>query len=824
MQIFGDCAKCSLPKEKRVGGHGCRDHPDIMIVGEAPGAEEVAQGQPFVGRAGKLLRSTLTALHVDTSRVYFTNACCCRPPMNRTPKASDVAACKRRLISEIEEIKPKVIVALGNTALSAFLGGGAGITKRRGMYNLLEFPSGMEVGIIPTLHPAGVLRMPDGFRDMADDLALAVEVVNGAAGVIEPPYDSFVLINEGQGLEYLIRELSKGEPVAIDLETTSLDPRQGDILSISFSWADLTMVVDWYHLSLEDKSALGSAMEGCEGIFHNGQFDVHWLWQNGVGVDIIADTMLASYLLDERKGAHGLKRLATKHFRAPEYDSEVRPTMADGRKAALSLTAEDWESDPELRQRVMRYNGADSYYTFALWKKFLPEMREEDVVWVHDSILIPAVRHFIRFEMDGMLVDTDYLQEVGEKWMKEILDLEHQMREFPGAEEVNLRSSKQVQAFLFDTLGLRMMPAEVDGTVSMETALEETSQVQDEDAQEFWHTTQFKRGTKARSTNTWMLYFLAQQHKFPRLMVRHRILSKQYGAYHDGYIKLMDEENRIRPRYRLHGTRTGRLSSTDPNIHAMPRRKEIKRIFMAEPGFTIIAPDYSQAEIRMVAHLAGDENLIAAIKGQDIHYEISKKLFGMTDAQMKALPDEERTIKRRAAKTIAFGIIYGRSPQSIAPQMGVTKEVAEDYVQSFYKMMPKVREWIARQHALVLREKEVSTIFGRKRRFPLVLDKRHASEIRRQAVNFPVQSAVSDMCLLGNMRIIHRLDDEGIECRVWPHVHDGFYFQVPDKSVERAIEIAKEELHSLPFETDVPFAVEIQSGKNWGKLEVAYEG
>jgi DNA polymerase-1 len=408
--------------------------------------------------------------------------------------------------------------------------------------------------------------------------------------------------------------------------------------------------------------------------------------------------------------------------------------------------------------------------------------------------------------------------------MTEILSLEEKLRLYPGAETLNLRSSKQVQEFLFDTLGLETMPCDSEGSVSMETALEETSQVQDEDVQEFWRTSQFKRGTKARSTGTYMLFWLAQQHEFPRLMVRHRILSKQYGAYHDGYVRLMDETNRIRPRYRLHGTRTGRLSSTDPNIHGMPRRKQIKRIFVADPGMTLIAPDYSQAEIRMVAHLADDDSLIAALDGQDIHYEISKRLFGMTDAQMKALSDEERSIKRRAAKTIAFGIIYGRSPSSIAPQMGVTKETAEEYVQAFYRMMPKVREWIARQHALVMREKEVATIFGRKRRFPLVLDKRHAAEIKRQSVNFPVQSAVSDMCLMANMRIISRLDAEGIKCKVWPHVHDGFYIQIEDKKVKRAIEISVEELHALPFETRVPFAVEIQAGKTWGDLKVVYEG
>jgi len=826
MQTFGDCSKCSLPKEKRVAGYGCRDSPQLMIVGEAPGAEEVAQGRPFVGRAGKLLREILTALHVDTSQIWYTNACCCRPPMNRTPKASDVAACKRRLISEIDEIQPRLVIALGNTAMSALLGGGAGITRRHGMYEDVETPNGFIVGVIPTLHPAGILRMPDGFRDLADDLSFAIAVSKGEQEpVVQPPYDDFTIVNTTETLHQLLDRLAESEEVAIDLETTGLDPRVGDILSCAFTFGDLeTFVIDWFELSPKTRKILCAEMNDCKGVYHNGQFDVQWLWEKGAAVGIVADTMLAHYCLDERKGGHGLKRLATAYFQAPEYDAEVRATLEDGRKAPLALSSHDWATDGGLCERVMRYNGADSYYTMRLWQRLRTEMNEDDVTWVHDAILIPAVRHFIRLEMDGMLVDTDYLQQVGEEWMTEILSLEDKLRRYPGAETLNLRSSKQVQEFLFDTLGLETMPCDAEGGVSMETALEMTSGVQDEDAQEFWRTSQFKRGTKARSTGTYMLFWLAQQHEFPRLMVRHRILSKQYGAYHDGYVRLMDETNRIRPRYRLHGTRTGRLSSTDPNIHGMPRRKQIKRIFMADPGMTLIAPDYSQAEIRMVAHLADDDSLIAALKGQDIHYEISKKLFGMTDAQMKALSEEERSIKRRAAKTIAFGIIYGRSPPSIAPQMGVTKEVAEQYVQSFYRMMPKVREWIARQHALVIKQKEVSTIFGRKRRFPLVLDKRHAAEIRRQAVNFPVQSAVSDMCLMANMRIIARLDSEGIVCKVWPHVHDGFYFQVEDKSVDRAIKISVEELHDLPFETRVPFAVEIQAGKNWGELKVVYEG
>jgi DNA polymerase-1 len=829
METSGDCKSCTLSHDRYVGGHGCADRPDIMAVGEAPGYEEVAQGMPFVGRSGKLLRETLTALGVDTSRVYYTNACCCRPPMNRTPKAVDIEACHGRLMSEIEAVRPSIIVALGNTALSSLLGGMTVITKRRGMYEEIELPGGARVGVIASLHPAGILRDPEGFKDLADDLDLAYRLTqDGSAPVIEPPYDSFIMVDSGKAFGGLLNRLAvekrHGRLVAIDLETEGLDPRRGEILSASFTFENLdTMVIDWYSTTLKQREALAVIAEGMRAVFHNGQFDLQWLWENGIPIDIAFDTMLASYCLDERRGAHGLKRLATKYFRAPDYAAVVRSTE-DGRKAPLALNADDWSEDPEFRRRVMLYNGADSYYTMCLYQVLGPEMREDDVIWVHDSILIPAVRHFVRFEMDGMLVDTKYLEGLGQGWLDEIMAVEAELRKFPGAEELNLRSSRQVNVFLFDTLGLQTMPCDASGIVANETILAETSLVEDEEAQEFWRTQNVKSGTKARSTGTYMLYWLAQQHEFPRLMVRHRLLSKQYGAYHDGYLAIMDDQHRIRPRYRLHGTRTGRLSSTDPNIHGMPRRKAIKKIFRADPGFTLIAADYSQAEIRMVAHLAEDDSLIQSLGETDIHRAISKKLFSLTDEQLDAMPEEERSIKRRAAKTIAFGMIYGRSPQSIAPQLGVSVREAEGYIREFYKMMPGVKTWIARQHALVMRQREVSTIFGRKRRFPLVIDKHHAAEIMRQAVNFPVQSAVSDMTLMAYMRIVDRLDETGVPVRLWPHVHDGFYFQVASKHKSAAIRITEEEMHRVPFDTRVPFSVEIMAGPNWGELQKVYEG
>lgn len=830
MTECGDCGRCTLDHDKLVPPSGCAVRPDIAFVGEAPGSEELERGEPFVGRAGRLLREVISGLGADTSRVYYTNACLCRPPGNRTPKIGDVHACHTRLMEELEAARPRVIVALGNTALASLLGGATGITKRRGIYAEIDVCDA-RIGVVPTLHPAGILRAPDGFRDLVNDVALAYRISAGEIEpVVEPPYDDFVMVRDRPSLGALIRRLGKGDEVSIDLETEGLNPAEGSILSMAFAWGenpepDEVMVLDWVWCSKRGRSlAAVAAMAGCAGVFHNCQFDLGWLWGNGIPVNLVFDTMLAHYCVDERRGSHGLKKLATAAFAAPEYDAELRRTDEDGRKLPLELTVEQWLEDPDFRDRVMRYNGADAYYTHKLKFLLRDAMEEDGVTAVHDRILLPAARHFVRFERDGMLVDADYLEEIGGKWMAEILELEGRLKAFPGAEGLNLRSSKQVADFIYGTLGLRAMAHDSEGIVANDTILAETSAVDDEEAQEYWRTQNVKRGTKARSTGTYMLWWLAQQHEFPRMLVRHRLLTKQYGAYHDGYVRLMDASGRIRPRYRLHGTRTGRLSSTDPNIHGMPRRKEIKRIFVADPGYRIISADYGQAEVRMVAHLAGDKSLIRALGEKDIHRAISKKLFHLTDAEVDAMPSEEREIKRRAAKTITFGMIYGRGPPSIAPQLGVTVREAEGYVREFFAEMPGVRTWIARQHALVMREREVTTIFGRKRRFPLIIDRRHASEIMRQAVNFPVQSAVSDMTLLAYMDVVGELDRRGVGVLLWPHVHDGFYFQVPTGDVQEAVVATIRLMHAVPFDTEVPFTVEIQTGPNWGDLEKVYDG
>ncbi len=780
-----------------------------------PTTEDERKGRILAGTDGAMIRNVMTSLGLDLGiDVAYTSVFedrKCGPK----PKIDLIREVAPDLVHKIEHTGPVVVLTLGNVATTALQGHGGEIGKRRGRCTELG-----DSVILPTRNPGDIIKSPDGFPDLVTDIEKAIRIVGGAEHTIQPPYDDYHIVDSGETFIEFLHEISDAEdlPISIDIETTGLDPWKGSILSLGISWRrEEAYVIDcvWLNSMPERyRAALDDVIAFRECIMHNAQFDALWLRNREFTINLLFDTMLAHYTLDGRQDGHSLKRLAADRYDAPAYEEGLA-------REAFSL--EEW-GEEEYRKQVMLYNGADADYTLRLYQDLKKEMKEDGVAQIHDDILIPATTHFIRLRENGMLVDKEYLNGLGEKWEAEIIALEAKLRQFPGAEEMNLRSTKQVKDYLYDTLDLTPMGGKKNSSVSAKLVSKSIMGVQDEEAQEFWRTSNVQKDLKSSSTGTYMLYWLAQQHEFPRLLVTHRILSKLKGAYCDGYLDIMDEHDRIRPQYKLHGTRTGRISSNKPNIHGMPRRKEIKRIFMADPGHVIISADYSQAEIRMVAHLAGDETLIAALGAQDIHREISKQMFNLSDEQLDAMPNEERTIKRRAAKTIAFGLIYGRSANSIAPQLDISIAEAKDYMEKFFSMMPKVSKWLARQKATAKMDHEVSSLYGRKRRFPIIASKSHLAEIQRQAGNMPVQSSVSDMTLLANMRIIADLEERGVTCRIWPHVHDGFYFQVPEEHEAIAIEVTKDQMHDVGFETDVEFKCEIEIGSNWGELKTVYEG
>ncbi len=789
-------------------------NPKVLFVGGVPSKTDLGKDKILSGTDGALLRNVLSAKGFDLMRDVGYTSVFTSLGAGPKPKIDDIRAVSPRLFKRIKALAPMVVVTLGNVATTALLGHGGEIGKRRGFCE-----EAFDTIILPSRHPGDIIIMPDGFPDMDTDIERVLSILGGGKHTISPPYHKYRMVRTEEDFVEMLYQMDKriDDMVSVDIETTGFDPK-GSILSIGLSWIrEEAWVIDCQWLNTVNSrylDALKDMLNARPNAYHNAQFDVMWLRSRGFDVNLKFDTMLANYVLNGRQDGNSLKRLAADRYKAGRYDEALDRS---------AFTLEEWK-EAKYRDMVMMYNGADADYTLRLTQDLQAEMVEDGVDKVHDDILVPASIHFIRLKEDGLLVDQEYHDQLGAEWLLEIQSIEAKLRSFPGAEEMNFRSTKQVKAYLFDTLGLRPMGGKKDAHVTAQMVSRETKNVKDEEAQEFWRTSNVSRDLKSSSTGTYMLFFLAQQHEFPRLLVQHRLLTKRHGTYYEGYKEMIDDRGRICPSYKLHGTRTGRLSSTKPNIHGMPRKNDIKRMFIADPGYVLVYADYSQAEIRMVAHLAGDETLIAALDAQDIHREISKVMFSLTDEQLDALPEEEIAIKRRAAKTIAFGLIYGRGVNSIAPQLGVSKGEAQDYMDRFFEMMPKVATWLARQKAKAVSEHEVVSLYGRKRRFPLIASKSHKSEVQRQAGNFPVQSSVSDLTLLAAMRTIKRLENNGIECKIWPHIHDSATFQVLEEHEDAAIGATIKEFHAVGFETEVDFKVEVETGKNWGDLKVVYNG
>ena len=822
--------------------------PDIAIIGEAPGAEEAKQRKPFVGRSGKLLRETLTDVGARLDRIYYDNVVMWRPPNNRDPNKAEIDACLPRLMFNLEQQRPRLIVPVGNISLNALLGKGTGITKRRGYYREIEI-GGRTVGVLPTLHPAAIFRGPDSYIDFYSDLKFAVDIVNGKKPIKEPPYKRYVTIDEQDAFDELLEALRKREVVGLDLETTSLHPDDGDILSMQLSWKRKTaFVIDWPALiepSKKNYKALRKVLNKLGVAIHNGQFDLSWLTDRGINPPLVMDTMLASHALDERQGVHSLKRLSTGRYRAPAYDDDLKTFLREerkrlglplpkgatdddeDRKVPLKLTREDWGA-PTIREKIIQYGGADADYAWRLYEDLGREMEEDNVAEPYRRYTLPAVDHFTDLERWGLLVDVPYHEELGSGWIKERDDLEAKMRATAGAEDVNFRSVPQLKKFLYETLGLtKMEPSGDTAVLSQEDLLKYTKDVKDKEAQEYWRGSSAQQRGKMKndSTTTYMLWWLAQQHEFPRMLVKHKEVAKKISDYYEGY-KAEMRGDRIHPRYRIHGTRTYRYSVTGPNLHSLQNIVEVKRIFRADEGYTLICMDYSQAEIRMLAHLSGDKRLTEVTHSSDVHQLTVRSIYGVTDDEFATYDADRKKSMRTSAKTVNFGINYGMGAKSLAPQMNCTVEEAEARIKAVEKGQPDATRWMMKTRAEAQREQEVASLYGFKRRFPLILDRRHLSDIHRQAVNMPIQSAVSTMTFDLNRRVLEELRgwEDGYPVLPWPHMHDGFLIQVKDHLVDRAIETIWEMGHDVGFETPVNFALEISTGPNWGELTTVREG
>jgi len=758
-EAFCHVTDCPLYGKAYVPGEGPAK-AYAVIVGEGPGVEEAREGRPFVGPSGQLLDATLARVGVDRSELYITNIVKCWGT-----KEGAIPYCKRTLRREIASRGPKVIVPMGNVATDAILGPGAGIMARRGLSVYSETYS---CWVIPTIHPAAILRRPETFPELLKDMRKAL-VYSKERELGPQPFEFTVVRDCTTAAEVFV--LAGQQPWAVfDLETSGFDRFQDDILCMTLCWES-------DHSYVFTQEAMEGALGALEQVMtqtstrwigHSGKFDCGFLdARYGFKPNLSWDTLLASYALDERRG-HDLKVICRYELDAPDWEADIKRYLRKPKTDSYALIP---------KEVLYKYCAHDGVYTWRLFHILRERLATEPALsHLLSSLLVPASNLLVEVENRGLLVDTDYLEELKVSYKQDVESLRRELRELSGHPELNPNSTKQMARILYDELHLPMLAG--------------------------------------RSTKAEVLEQIAHLHPIALKLRDYRHEAKMYSTYVLAAEAKLGVDRRAHTSFLLHGTVTGRLSSRDPNLHNQPRGSKIRNLYIASPGYTLLYPDYSQMELRILAVLAKDEYMQRCYReGRDLHADTVRLFFG-EDAD----PHDEEI--RMIAKNLNFGVNYGRTAQGLAtdPDLNVTLREAKRYIAQIFQQRPGVaafaKECVRQAHE----DGVLETTFGRRRRFPLITGA-NAAETGRQARNFPISSTATDCKLTAMLRLREALPPEAY---LLLEVHDSILLECPTPMVDEVARAAKDIMEAVPRELvggDIPWVVDMKVGHRWGSLE-----
>ena len=509
-------------------------------------------------------------------------------------------------------------------------------------------------------------------------------------------------------------------------------------------------------------------------IGHNIKFDMHVFAREGVGVTPVDDTMVISYVLEGSQHGHGMDELADLHLGHKTIPfSEVCGT---GKK---QITFDQVPLD-----KATTYAAEDADITLRLHTVLKPRLVSDRLVSIYETLdrkLIPILDDM---EEKGILVDTKVLTSLSQDFAARMADLETEIHKLAG-EDFNVGSPKQLGEILFERMSLP------GGK---------------------------KTKTGAFGTGADVLEDLAAQgHDLPARVLDWRQLSKLKSTYTDALIgQIHPETKRVHTSYGQTIASTGRLSSTDPNLQNIPIRSEegrkIRTAFIADKDKTLLSADYSQIELRLVAHVADVKALKRAFKdGEDIHAATASEMF---DVPIKGMDP----MVRRRAKAINFGIIYGISAFGLARQLGIPRGEAHDYIEAYFKKFPEIRDYMEATKALAKKQGYVTTLYGRRCWTPGIGDRNPNMRAfaERAAINAPIQGGAADIIKRAMIRLPAALKDAGLKAEMLLQVHDELIFEVPDAEIEKTKKIVKSEMEGAEH-LDVPLTVDMGTGPNWAE-------
>ena len=671
---------------------------------------------------------------------------------------------------------------------------------------------------LPIINPSMLTFKAEAKKLWEDSLESILGYISGDKKKADVSDEKFLGIrNTDEAIAYIQKCIDSPEDfVGIDSETTGLYPRNAHILGISLSYEkDAGAYIDADCLDENAESKLQELFDKKRMVFHNAKFDIPMFeYHLGLRVRNFEDTMLMHYMLDENPGTHGLKMLAMKYTEYGDYEKPMYNWIEQYRKDHKVLKDDfRWEWIPF---EVMKtYAAIDATVTFLLFAKFESALKRGNpqLLRVYKTILLPASRFLMDVQDNGVPFNVDRLIASQDLMAKEIEEAVVELRKHESIvkfekeqeKEFNPNSVMQLRKLLFDYVGL-----EPTGIVT-------------------------EKGE--HSTNSEVLEKLALQHEIPKLILEIRKKTKIKNTYLDKIIPQLDSDGRLRTNFNLHGTTSGRLSSSGKlNMQQLPRDNPIvKGCIKARDGHKIVSMDLQTAEVYVASVLADDLELQDVFKsGGNFHSTIAKKVFRL-DCPVEEVATKYKEV-RQAAKAVTFGIMYGAGPQKISEQVtkdggrlsvGEAKDIIKDYFGAFWKL----EEWINEQKAFIEKNGHVYSIFGRKRRLDAAKDKDNKGvqgHAVRSGLNFLVQSAASDINLIGAIEVNNVIKQRGMKAKIFALVHDSILAEVPDDEVEEyktilSAEIQKDRGITIP---GCPIGIDIDVGDDYsmGKFESKYAG
>ena len=601
---------------------------------------------------------------------------------------------------------------------------------------------------------------------------------------------NYKLISKDSDLDEWLKEAEEFGEIAIDTETTSLDPHQAKLVGISLSTKiGKACYVPLGHSkgnNLNEKKILikiKSILEdkSIKKIGQNIKFDYIILYHRGIQMHSMEDTMLMSYVLDAGKNRHNMDTLSQLHL---DHKTVAYKDLVGTGKKQINFS----EVDIELAKK---YAAEDADVTFRLYKNFIKNLKSENLLHIYEIFEKPMIKILGLMEINGVKVDKKNLKFLSEKFEKKIKNLEKEIFKLSN-KEFKIGSTKQLGEVMYNELKISS-------------------------------TKKTKKGSFATSAK--VLEDLAfQGHKLPRLVLDWRQVTKLKNTYTDSLQEHINKKsNRVHTSFLLAATSTGRLASSDPNLQNIPIKSEdgknIRKSFIAEEKHVLISADYNQIEMRILADLADVKELKKAFKNnEDIHSLTASQVFNTkiqnVDSDM-----------RRKAKAINFGIIYGISQYGLAKQIGVSNNEAADFLNSYFLRFPEIKDYMEKTVQFCRKSGYVKNIFGRRTHITGINDRnfniRNFQE--RAAINAPIQGSASELMRMAMIRINDKFGEiKNLKCKTLLQIHDELIFEVKKEEMKEYSKIIKNEMASVKnsdlHSFSIPLLVDINVGDNWGDL------